>query len=88
MTTADHYRIKAAELNAKARLETNSDLRSELEHLAASYLRLAEQADRNNRVDITYETPSMSERQKQQPQQQQSQQQQSQQQQPKPEQEE
>jgi hypothetical protein len=47
MTPADRYRVKAAELMARARLDTNPMLRLECENLALAYLRLADQADRN-----------------------------------------
>jgi hypothetical protein len=57
MTPADSYRIRAAELMASAcRCPTRAQ-RLELEHLALSYRRLAEQADRNSRTDVLYETP-------------------------------
>ena len=55
MTPADHYKKLAAQLQAKARDEESSDLRAEWNHLARSYLRLAEQADRNHRMDSRYE---------------------------------
>lgn len=57
MTTGDEYRVKAAELRARARRETDAAINGELLSLARAYLRLAEQADRNQRLDITYETP-------------------------------
>ena len=55
MTPADHYRKLAAQLDAKARLEASPQLKAEWSHMARSYLRLAEQADRNQRLDLTYE---------------------------------
>ena len=58
MTSADEYRVKAADLIAKARQETNLRIRGQLDTLALSYMRLAEQADRNSRVDLVYETPA------------------------------
>jgi hypothetical protein len=42
MTSADEYRIQAAALAAQ---------------LSKLYLRLAEQADKNSRLDVTYEPP-------------------------------
>lgn len=57
MTTGDDYRIKAAELRARARLETDPVVGAEWESLARAYLRLAEQAERNSRLDLSYETP-------------------------------
>ena len=57
MTAGDGYRIKAVELLARANSETDPHLRIEFESLANSFLRLAEQAERNSHVDIVYETP-------------------------------
>ena len=57
MTTGDQYRVKAAEMYAMARAETETSARRALENLALSYIRLAEQADRNAHLDIVYETP-------------------------------
>ena len=56
MTSADRYRIKAAQLMASARLGATAAQRLEIEHLAASYRRLAEQADRNSESDTVYDT--------------------------------
>jgi len=61
VASGDGYRTKAAELRAKAQREKNLDARAELEGLAAAYLRLAEQAARNQQADITYETPPQKE---------------------------
>ncbi len=58
MTAAESYRVRAAELTARAVAETDRAQRAELHALAQSYLRLAEQAERNSRTDIVYETPS------------------------------
>ncbi len=55
MTPSDQYRKLAAQLDAKARQETNSALKAEWGRMAKSYLRLAEQADRNQRLNLTYE---------------------------------
>lgn len=57
MTSGDQYCVKAAELRAKALHETNPVVQAELEGLAAAYLRLAEQAKRNDTLDVVYETP-------------------------------
>jgi hypothetical protein len=57
MEPGDAYRIKAAELLAEARGETNPLIRIEFENLGRGYIRLAQQADRNAKTDITYETP-------------------------------
>jgi hypothetical protein len=53
----DDYRVKAAELGARAACETDPQIQTELESLAQSYLRLALQAEQNSRLDLTYETP-------------------------------
>lgn len=57
MNPGDAYRIKAAELHARAKFETGPGMRSELQSLALAYVRLAEQAERNLHADISYETP-------------------------------
>jgi hypothetical protein len=49
--------VRAVELHAKAKQEAEPHLRAELEALAKSYVRLAEQADRNAQLDVAYETP-------------------------------
>ena len=59
--TADQYRMKAAELDAAARCETNARLRAEFEHLARAYRRLAEQAEQNGRTHVFFETPTLKE---------------------------
>jgi hypothetical protein len=41
----------------KAATEAHAEVQAELETLALSYLRLAEQADRNGTADLVYETP-------------------------------
>jgi hypothetical protein len=53
----DSYRIKASDLKAEARQESNAVRRVELETLAMAYLRLADQAERNSLNNIVYETP-------------------------------
>jgi hypothetical protein len=57
MTSGDAYRTKATELRAIAQREPVT-LQAQFEALAQSYLRLAEQAERNARLDVSYETPS------------------------------
>jgi hypothetical protein len=57
MTPAERYRARAIEFEAKAKVETNPARQAEFEHLARSYRRLAEQADRNAQTDIVYEPP-------------------------------
>lgn len=59
MTSGDQYRKRAAELKAQAATEHEWRVKSELEVLARSYRRLADQADRNAIPnDIVYETPN------------------------------
>jgi hypothetical protein len=57
MASGEDYVLKAAEFRARAEAETNPTVRNEFEHLARAYLRLAGQANRNNKTDITYEPP-------------------------------
>ena len=56
MTPEDQYRVKCAKLHALALREPNQWLRTQYE-LAKVYWRLAEQADRNRLLDMTYEPP-------------------------------
>ena len=51
------YLAKAAELITKVDGESDPALKAEYENLARAYLLLAEQAERNDRTDIVYETP-------------------------------
>jgi hypothetical protein len=60
MSSADQYRIKAAMLAAEARDETHAAIRTDLFRMSQGYLRLAEQAVKNTRLDICYETPPTS----------------------------
>jgi hypothetical protein len=53
----DKYCAKARELLARAETESDPQMRAELEKLAAAFLRLAEQAERNSQFDVTYEPP-------------------------------
>ncbi len=55
MSPAERYRAMAAHLRSRATRETSSLLRSQWANLAQCYVRLAEQADQNSRVDIFYE---------------------------------
>ena len=57
MGLENDYRVKAAEMNARAGRESNPNLRIAFQNLGLSYLRLANQAERNARNDIVYETP-------------------------------
>jgi hypothetical protein len=58
MAAGDNYRAKALELLAKAEVETNPDIRADFENLAAAFMRLAEQAERNAALTIEFELPS------------------------------
>src|SRR3954471_623660 len=57
MTTAVEYRLQAAPLGAQGRAERHAGVRQEFLQLSKLYLRLAEQADKNSQLDITYEPP-------------------------------
>jgi hypothetical protein len=57
MTSADQYRVKAAEYEALAQSDLNPFVCRELQLLAKAYRRLSELADRNLRTDIVYEPP-------------------------------
>jgi hypothetical protein len=52
MAAGDQHRIKAAEFHARAQSETRLQVRVRFENLAKAHLRLAEQADLNDRVDV------------------------------------
>lgn len=58
MTAGDHYRARALELLARADGEINREMRAELENLAAAFLRLAEQAERNTKLIVDFESPT------------------------------
>jgi hypothetical protein len=47
MPSGDEYRVKASELLAKSRQESDPLLRAEFQSLAQGYLLLAEHAERN-----------------------------------------
>lgn len=52
MTPAEDYRRKAAEFMARARDEPSPQLQADYAKMAAQYVRLAEQADRNAATDL------------------------------------
>jgi hypothetical protein len=52
------YRAKAAELTGRVTPATTAAARLEMEKLVRGYLRLADQADRNDLTDVVYVTPS------------------------------
>jgi hypothetical protein len=53
MTPANHYRVKAGDLAALSKAETDPFGKAEYQRLSQAYLRLAEQADRNSRYIAT-----------------------------------
>ena len=57
MAVGDHYRAKALELLAHVDTERDLTARAELESLAAAYLRLAEQAERNEGLTVEFDLP-------------------------------
>ena len=57
MVPGDNYRARTLQLLARAETESDPQMRAELENLAAAFLRLAEQAERNSQFDLTYEPP-------------------------------
>ena len=58
MIAGDGYRAKALELFVRADGENDPSLKTELENLAAAFLRLAEQAERNVALTIEFELPA------------------------------
>jgi hypothetical protein len=62
---ADAYRLKAADMRAKA--EENELFREEFENLAKGFLRLADQADRNAQMGLPFEMNDPAAHQKLQP---------------------
>src|SRR5262245_10928958 len=52
MAAGDQHRIKAAEFHARAQSEMRPQVRVQFEDLAKAHLRLAEQADLNDRADV------------------------------------
>lgn len=54
MAVGDNYRGKALELLARAEIETDLVAQTELRNLAAAYLRLAEQAEKNSGLIIDF----------------------------------
>jgi hypothetical protein len=57
VTAGDGYRAKALDPLTRANVETDSQMRAEFENLAAAFLRLAEQAERNTKLVIEFELP-------------------------------
>lgn len=57
MPNSDAYRRHAAECLRLAEKATNPDEKAYLLYMANAWLNLADQADRNRKTDIVYETP-------------------------------
>ena len=57
LVPGDKYRAKALDLLARAETESDPQIRAEFENLAAAFLRLAKQAERNSQFDLAYEPP-------------------------------
>jgi hypothetical protein len=55
MTSADHYRALANEIEVKAAFAGNPSMSIEFEQLARSYVRLADLADKNAVLDVGVE---------------------------------
>src|SRR4051794_22807024 len=62
MTPAEQYRVKAIEMAAKAKAETDPFQKAEYERLSRGYLLLAEQADRNSENDVVWYDPLVDKR--------------------------
>lgn len=54
MTPADQYRVKAGDMAALARAETDPFQKSEYHRLSLAYLRLADQAEVNSQTDLVW----------------------------------
>ena len=57
MKSGERYRVKAFELLDRAEIENSPVLKAEFENLAAAYLRLAEQVERNTALVVEFELP-------------------------------
>ena len=57
MKSEERYRAKAAELLGRAEIENSQVFKAEFENLAAAYLRLAEQVERNSALIVEFELP-------------------------------
>jgi hypothetical protein len=58
MSAGDNHRAKALELLARAEIENDLTMRAEFENLAAAFLRLAAQAERNAAFVVECERPT------------------------------
>jgi len=57
VVASNRYRQNAADCFASANLVTDPKTKAVLLDMANSWLRLAEQAEKNSRTDLVYETP-------------------------------
>lgn len=57
MKSGERYRAKTFELLDRAEIENSPVLKAEFENLAAAYLRLAEQVERNTALVVEFELP-------------------------------
>lgn len=62
LTPADRYRAYAAQCRAKANNESNDRAKGDWEALAQDYMRLAKQAEANDKFDVVYETTLLTSR--------------------------
>ena len=58
MATSEEYRQHAAKCVLLAEETNNPGTRLALMEMAQAWLRLAEQAEKNSKLDLVYETPS------------------------------
>jgi hypothetical protein len=58
MVAGDRYRARALELLAQAETAKDAETRAKFENLAAAFIRLAIQAERNAALVIDFELPS------------------------------
>jgi hypothetical protein len=58
MSAADLYRARAEQFSKMASEEQNRYLQTEYAGMAASYFRLAQLADKNEKTDLVYEAPA------------------------------
>ena len=62
MTSGDLYRSKAADMAARARADTTRAGKAEYARLCLGYLRLAEQAERNNKTTMREMMPAITQK--------------------------
>ena len=55
MSAGDVYRLKAAEILARSRAKADTGVKTELEALAAAFIRLADHARENSKLDLAVE---------------------------------